>query len=82
MNANEQELERLRTRNADLVELLEAVERESGWVAKDTPLPVYIGELRKALQRIAELKCMHAFSRCCLDGAIAIAKEVLRKEKE
>lgn len=85
MNTDKHELERLRSRNADLVEILEAVERESGWVAKDTPMPVYIGEMRKemdaAVNALRKIKCIYCGFECSRDDADKLADHITNCDK-
>lgn len=47
MSELERKIEELRSRNADLTEILERVEQESGWVPKDTPMPEFIRQLSR-----------------------------------
>lgn len=44
------ELEKARGHAAHLADALDWMERESGWVAKDTPLPTFVGNMRKELE--------------------------------
>lgn len=80
MSELERKIEELRSRNADLVEILEAVERESGWVPKDTPMPVYIGEMRKALAEEKKWSEELAKDLCEMEDALGFKQDCTDKD--